>query len=107
MKRYLLIFSLVAVALILVVLNLPTDVHANTGSMDLMGKKGQTRTYYIATDEVKWDYAPSGINQITGEAFDEEANVFVQNGPDRIGKVYLKSQYREYTSADFTTLKPI
>jgi hypothetical protein len=24
------------------------------------------RTYYIAAEEVMWDYAPSGINQITG-----------------------------------------
>ena len=69
--------------------------------------KGQTRVYYIAADEVQWDYAPSGMNQITGEAFDDEANVFVQNGPDRIGSVYLKSQYREYTNDSFTTLKPI
>src|SRR5215212_2135815 len=69
--------------------------------------KGQTRIYYIAADEVQWDYAPSGMNQITGEAYDDEANVFVQNGPDRIGSVYLKSQYREYTNDSFTTLKPI
>ena len=68
---------------------------------------GKTRTYYIAADEVQWDYAPSGMNQITGEAFDEDANVFVQNGPDRIGHVYLKSQYREYVDASFATLKPI
>ena len=58
---------------------------------------GQTRTYWIAADDVVWDYAPTGINQITGEPFDEVANVFVQNGPDRIGKVYLKALYREYT----------
>jgi hephaestin len=58
---------------------------------------GQTRTYWIAADDVVWDYAPSGINQITGEPFDDVANVFVQNGPDRIGKVYVKALYREYT----------
>ena len=47
----------------------------------------QTRTYYIAADEVAWDYAPSGINQITGEPFDEDANVFVAERPrpDRQG----------------------
>jgi len=65
-----------------------------------------TRTYYIAADEVAWDYAPSGINRITGEPFGDEENVFVQQGPDRIGRVYLKALYREYTSAAFTTLKP-
>jgi manganese oxidase len=72
-----------------------------------LAAKGQTRTYYIAADEVQWDYAPSGINEITGEAFDEDANVFVENGADRIGSVYLKSQYQEYTDNTFTTLKPI
>jgi len=66
----------------------------------------QTRTYFIAADEVSWDYAPSGINQITGQPFDEVANVFVQNGPEQIGKVYLKAQYREYTDSSFTTRKP-
>jgi hypothetical protein len=57
-----------------------------------------TRTYYIAADEVAWDYAPTGINQITGEPFGEEENVFVAGGRDRIGKVYLKALYREYTN---------
>ncbi len=66
----------------------------------------QTRTYYIAADEVAWDYAPSGINQITGEPFGEEENVFVARGRDRIGRVYLKALYREYTDASFATLKP-
>ena len=67
---------------------------------------GKTRTYYIAADPVQWDYAPSGINQITGQPFDDAANVFVGDGPDRIGKVYTKSLYREYTDATFATRKP-
>jgi FtsP/CotA-like multicopper oxidase with cupredoxin domain len=67
---------------------------------------GVTRVYNIAADEVVWDYAPTGINQITGEPFDDVANVFVQNGPDRIGKEYVKALYREYTDQTFTTLKP-
>jgi FtsP/CotA-like multicopper oxidase with cupredoxin domain len=67
----------------------------------------QTRTYYIAADEVAWDYAPSGIDQIAGEPFGDEENVFVASGRDRIGKTYLKALYREYTDATFTTLKPV
>ncbi len=67
---------------------------------------GRTREYFIAADEVQWDYAPTGINQITGEPFDDQANVFVQQGPDRIGKVYIKALYREYTDGRFRTLKP-
>jgi FtsP/CotA-like multicopper oxidase with cupredoxin domain len=69
--------------------------------------QGQTRTYYIAADEVKWDFAPTGINQITGKPFDDVANVYMENGKDRIGKVSLKAIYREYADATFTKLKPV
>src|SRR5215216_3127013 len=68
--------------------------------------RGRTRTYYLAADEVRWDYAPLGRNNITGQPFGEAENVFVQQGPDRIGKVYVKAQYREYTDASFTHRKP-
>src|SRR5512141_892422 len=110
MKLYLMLFILIGIAVGLVVgvafFRMDTIAHGSSDMASMLAK-GQTRTYYIAADEVKWDYAPSGINQITGEAFDDAANVFVANGPDRIGKVYLKSQYREYTDASFATLKPI
>jgi FtsP/CotA-like multicopper oxidase with cupredoxin domain len=67
----------------------------------------QTRAYFIAADEVVWDYAPSGIDQITGQPFDDVANVFVQGGKERIGRVYVKAQYREYTDSSFSALKPV
>jgi FtsP/CotA-like multicopper oxidase with cupredoxin domain len=67
---------------------------------------GVTRTYFIAADEVVWDYAPLGFNNITGQPFDDAANVFVQNGPNRIGSKYIKALYREYTDASFLHLKP-
>ncbi len=66
-----------------------------------------TRTSYVAADEVAWDYAPTGSNQITGLPFGDEENVFVQQGPDRIGKVYTKCLYREYKDAAFTEPKPV
>jgi FtsP/CotA-like multicopper oxidase with cupredoxin domain len=69
--------------------------------------QGQTHTYYLAADEVAWDYAPSGRNQITGQPFGEVANTYVQRGPERIGRVYRKAVYREYTDATFTHLKPV
>src|SRR5262249_26298837 len=65
-----------------------------------------TRTYYIAAEEMEWDFAPSGINQITGQPFGDTENVFVQNGPNRIGHKYIMARYREYTDGTFTTLKP-
>jgi hephaestin len=68
---------------------------------------GTLRVHYIAADEVDWDYAPSGRNQITGDPFGPTEDVFVQTGPDRIGHVYRKALYREYTDGTFTTLKPV
>jgi len=66
----------------------------------------QTRVYYIAADQVLWNYAPDGKNDITGAAFDDAAKTFVAAGPDRIGSEYHKSLYREYTDSSFQTLKP-
>lgn len=69
---------------------------------------GQTRTYYMASDEIKWNYTPTGINQITGKplADDENAAVYTIPGKDRIGSTYLKCLYRGYTDATFTTREP-
>ena len=66
----------------------------------------QTRTYYIAADEVDWDYAPQGKNMITGQPFGDTENVFVGHTPKTIGSTYRKALYREYTDATFTRLKP-
>lgn len=68
--------------------------------------EGRTRTYYIAADEVEWDYAPSGANRITGQPFDDIANIWMANGPDRIGHTYRKAIYHEYTDESFTQRKP-
>ena len=66
----------------------------------------KVRTYYIAADEVDWDYAPSGLNKMMGMKFDGFAATFIEKGPHRIGKVYRKAIYREYTDDSFTKLKP-
>jgi hypothetical protein len=47
-------------------------------SRDATKATSKTRTYYIAADEVDWDYAPSGKNQITGEPFGGEEDIFVR-----------------------------
>ena len=64
------------------------------------------RTYYIAADEVDWDYAPGGVNKMMGMKFEGYSKVFTEKGPHRIGTVYRKAIYREYTDATFTQLKP-
>jgi FtsP/CotA-like multicopper oxidase with cupredoxin domain len=69
--------------------------------------QGITRTYYIASDEVKWNYAPAQINLITGKPYDNDTGLYVKNTKDRIGSVYLKCLYRGYTDATFTTPEPI
>jgi hephaestin len=70
------------------------------------GSSGTTHTHYIAADEVTWDYAPSGMDETTGEPFGEAQAFWVESGPHKIGKVYQKALYREYTDSTFSTLKP-
>jgi len=67
---------------------------------------GKVRTYYISADEVEWDYAPSGMDQMTGKPFDASSKIWVEKTKDRIGKVYRKAIYREYTDSTFKSLKP-
>jgi FtsP/CotA-like multicopper oxidase with cupredoxin domain len=66
---------------------------------------GQTRTYYVAADEVVWDYAPSGRDEAMGMDFDPVARTFTEPGPHKIGRVNKKAIYREYTDPTFTKLK--
>jgi FtsP/CotA-like multicopper oxidase with cupredoxin domain len=67
---------------------------------------GRTRTYYIAADDVVWDYAPSGTNQAEGRPFDDTEKRFMEPGPHTIGHKVMKTLYREYADDAFTTLKP-
>jgi FtsP/CotA-like multicopper oxidase with cupredoxin domain len=88
---------------------------------------GVTRTFFIAAEDVDWDYANGTVtNQIAGIPFaaDPDAPTFTDNVPFsnissavtanpaaiggvRIGKVYKKTLYFEYTDATFTTKKPV
>jgi manganese oxidase len=66
---------------------------------------GKTRTYYIAADEVEWNYAPSGRDQAMNMPFDPVAQEFTESGPHQIGRINKKAIYREYADATFSTLK--
>ncbi len=66
----------------------------------------KVRTYYVAADEVEWDYAPGGVNKMMGMKFEGYSKVFVERGPHRIGSIYRKALYREYTDETFAHLKP-
>jgi len=55
---------------------------------------GRERTYFIAAEETEWDYAPLGIDMMTGEPFAGTAVAYTQPGPTQIGHVYRKAVYR-------------
>lgn len=67
---------------------------------------GKTRVYYVAADDVVWDYAPSGINKITGKPFEGDALFAAMPSKVGLGHVYKKTVFREYTDATFSALKP-
>ncbi|XP_063772021.1 ceruloplasmin-like isoform X1 [Pseudophryne corroboree] len=64
---------------------------------------GKEITYYIGIREINWDYAPSGMNTISGKSIDddEHASTFLQPGPNRIGRVYKKAVYLQYTDDSY------
>jgi len=66
----------------------------------------QVHTYYIAADKVEWDYSPGDTNRLTGQPWGEHEGWWVTPSDKRIGKVYQKAIFREYTDSTFTTLKP-
>ena len=63
-------------------------------------------TYYVAADEVDWNYTPLGVDQMMGMPFMDYAKLYTERGPHRIGSTYRKAIYREYTDETFATLKP-
>src|SRR6185437_3301400 len=57
------------------------------------------RTYFIAADEVIWNYAPTGTNVLTGAA--------LKPGKDQLGYSYRKIVYHGYTDQSFTKMQPV
>jgi FtsP/CotA-like multicopper oxidase with cupredoxin domain len=66
---------------------------------------GRVRTYYIASDEVDWDYAPSGEDLIHGEKYHLQDDPASKGTLNPNATVYRKAVFREYTDASFKTLK--
>ena len=71
----------------------------------------KTRVYYIAAEEVIWDYAPQGYDVFMGMPFDSIDSVYAVNRPSaptpRIGSKNRKARYIEYTDSTFTIAKAI
>uniref|UniRef100_A0A667XP72 ferroxidase n=1 Tax=Myripristis murdjan TaxID=586833 RepID=A0A667XP72_9TELE len=63
------------------------------------------REYYLKIEEINWNYAPSGMNVIQNHTLqeDEEAAVFLVKGPQRIGPIYKKAVYKQYSDATYST----
>lgn len=67
---------------------------------------GVVRTYYIAADEVDWNYMPGGRDNMMGMEPQGYAKLFGQRTQHSLGSIYRKAIYREYTDGTFTHLKP-
>ena len=61
---------------------------------------GVERVYYIAADEVDWNYVPNGINSCKSRPFNDQESAYTTR------PIYKKLQYREYTDGTFSELKP-
>jgi FtsP/CotA-like multicopper oxidase with cupredoxin domain len=75
------------------------------GQNKTISPRGKTRTYYVAADEVNWNYTPAGRDEAMGMPFDEIEKLYTVPAAHRIGSVYKKALYREYTDSSFSTLK--
>uniref|UniRef100_A0A663LLI7 ferroxidase n=1 Tax=Athene cunicularia TaxID=194338 RepID=A0A663LLI7_ATHCN len=66
------------------------------------------RRYYIAAEEVLWNYGPDGYDKFTGQGLNatgSESAIYFTQGTDRIGGQYWKVRYVEYTDATFSQKK--
>ncbi|HVZ19478.1 MAG TPA: multicopper oxidase domain-containing protein [Vicinamibacterales bacterium] len=87
---------LLGVLLSLLPSGVPTDAAHPSRTMPSRHATGVTRTYYIAAEDVLWDYAPRGRN-LTGAPSAEREDA--ASTPTTFRKVL----YREYTDATFST----
>ena len=70
--------------------------------------RGVTRTYFVAADEVDWNYTPADSDLTMGMTLPKDPFFAIKNGPDStaMAHVFRKAIYQEYTDSSFTTLKP-
>ena len=61
------------------------------------------REYFVAAEEIEWDYAPQNKNLVTDAPFTPEELVFMASDSNRIGHKYMKAKYKLYSDNSFTT----
>lgn len=71
--------------------NLPSDFHFS----------GNVRKYYVAAEEVEWDYAPTGWDNWLGVPIDVSPRA---SQSTKHNTTYLKALYRGYTDSSFSQL---
>uniref|UniRef100_H2Z3W5 ferroxidase n=1 Tax=Ciona savignyi TaxID=51511 RepID=H2Z3W5_CIOSA len=67
--------------------------------------EARNKTYYLAINEIIWDYAPSGLNLVTGNRLEDEKIARIYSSM-YIGKRYKKAVFRAYTNSSFTEPLP-
>ncbi|KAI9930690.1 hypothetical protein ASPWEDRAFT_39581 [Aspergillus wentii DTO 134E9] len=94
----------------------PTSTKASACTATLNGKlpsqtpvdfefNGNVRKYYIAAEEVVWDYAPSGWDNMLGLPLDVSPRAQAA-GYTQYGTKWKKAVYRGYKDASFTEQTP-
>jgi FtsP/CotA-like multicopper oxidase with cupredoxin domain len=74
---------------------------------DAAHHRGQVRHYYIAADEIDWDYIPTGHDgMMPNMPPSGYAKFYAESGRHLIGRRYRKAVFREYTDSTFRHLKP-
>ncbi|XP_060035658.1 ferroxidase HEPHL1 isoform X2 [Erinaceus europaeus] len=70
---------------------------------------GMMRTFYIAAEEVEWDYAPNKNWEFEKQHLDaggeRHGDIFMNHTENWIGSQYKKVVYREYTNGEFVEIK--
>lgn len=66
---------------------------------------GHIRRYYVAAEEVEWDYAPTQWDNWLGVPLEVSPRA-QRAGADRFGTKWLKGLYRGYTDSSFTQRTP-
>jgi len=89
-----------------IVIILPTMIGREGVHGQAIAHHSRVRVYFIAAEEVTWDYIPSRRDDAMGQPFDDSQKMYVQPSPNAVGHIYKKAIYREYTDARFSTPKP-
>ncbi|RXN25751.1 hephaestin 1 [Labeo rohita] len=82
------------------------EVSACESSASPTETPGKERRFYIAAEEMIWDYAPSGMNYMTNENLtkpDSDSESYFSRDGGKLGGKYLKARYISYTDDTFAT----